>query len=154
MEHWGTLFSRTKDGKIAQNRSGEQACPGLVMLRIGRVIVCCTLFTTSDRPFRFRLRGVGCPFSPLWTREDVRVPWPHFSRKITPIQAKAVILATGGYGRTYLRSTNRHQHRKGCFHGLSGRRPLEDMEFVQFHRQAFLEEHSDYRREQEAKEDI
>ena len=57
-----------------------------------------------------------------------------FEGKIIPIQAKAVILATGGYGRIYLRSTNAVINTgSGCFLAYQAGVPLEDMEFVQFH---------------------
>jgi succinate dehydrogenase / fumarate reductase flavoprotein subunit len=57
-----------------------------------------------------------------------------FEGRIIPIQAKAVILATGGYGRTYLRSTNAVINTgSGCFLAYQAGVPLEDMEFVQFH---------------------
>jgi succinate dehydrogenase / fumarate reductase flavoprotein subunit len=57
-----------------------------------------------------------------------------FKGRIIPIRAKAVILATGGYGRIYLRSTNAVINTgSGCFLAYMAGVPLEDMEFVQFH---------------------
>jgi succinate dehydrogenase / fumarate reductase flavoprotein subunit len=57
-----------------------------------------------------------------------------FEGRIVPIQAKTVILATGGYGRIYLRSTNAVINTgSGCFLAYQAGVPLEDMEFVQFH---------------------
>ena len=57
-----------------------------------------------------------------------------FEGKIIPIRAKAVLLATGGYGRIYLRSTNAVINTgSGCCLAYQAGVPLEDMEFVQFH---------------------
>ena len=57
-----------------------------------------------------------------------------FEGRLIPIQAKAVILATGGYGRIYFRSTNAVINTgSGCFLAYQAGVPLEDMEFVQFH---------------------
>ena len=57
-----------------------------------------------------------------------------FEGEILPIQAKAVILATGGYGRIYLRSTNALINTgSGCYLAYQTGVPLKDMEFVQFH---------------------
>jgi succinate dehydrogenase / fumarate reductase flavoprotein subunit len=53
---------------------------------------------------------------------------------IVPIKAKVVILATGGYGRIYLRSTNAVINTgSGSYLAYQAGVPLEDMEFIQFH---------------------
>jgi succinate dehydrogenase / fumarate reductase flavoprotein subunit len=57
-----------------------------------------------------------------------------FKGKILPIHAKSIILATGGYGRIYLKSTNALINTgSGCFLAYQKGLPLKDMEFVQFH---------------------
>jgi succinate dehydrogenase / fumarate reductase flavoprotein subunit len=54
--------------------------------------------------------------------------------QIFPIKAKAVIFATGGYGRVYLRTTNAYiNHGSGIGIAYRAGVPLKDMEFVQFH---------------------
>ncbi|MCJ7484810.1 MAG: FAD-binding protein, partial [Candidatus Aminicenantes bacterium] len=54
--------------------------------------------------------------------------------EIIPLQVKAVIFATGGYGRIYQRSTNAYINLGGGI-GMAYKAgiPLKDMEFVQFH---------------------
>ncbi len=54
--------------------------------------------------------------------------------EIIPLRAKAVIFATGGYGRIYQRSTNAYINLGGGI-GMAYKAgiPLKDMEFVQFH---------------------
>jgi succinate dehydrogenase / fumarate reductase flavoprotein subunit len=54
--------------------------------------------------------------------------------KVFGIVAKAVILATGGFGRVYGRSTNALINTgDGCGLALRAGVPLKDMEFIQFH---------------------
>ena len=56
------------------------------------------------------------------------------SGQIESLQAKAVIIATGGAGRVYSRTTNAHQSTGyGIAMASWAGVPLEDMEFVQFH---------------------
>jgi succinate dehydrogenase / fumarate reductase flavoprotein subunit len=56
------------------------------------------------------------------------------SGEIFPVQARAVIFATGGYGRVYLRTTNAFiNHGSGIGIAYQAGIPLKDMEFVQFH---------------------
>lgn len=56
------------------------------------------------------------------------------SGEIFPIKAKAVIFATGGYGRVYLKTTNAYiNHGSGIGIAYRAGIPLKDMEFVQFH---------------------
>ena len=56
------------------------------------------------------------------------------SGEIFPVQARAVIFATGGYGRVYLKTTNAFiNHGSGIGIAYQAGVPLKDMEFVQFH---------------------
>ena len=51
-----------------------------------------------------------------------------------PVRARAVIFATGGYGRVYLRTTNAYiNHGSGIGMAYRAGVALKDMEFVQFH---------------------
>ena len=136
MEHWGTLFSRTKDGKIAQRPFGGAGFPRACYAadRTGHNL----LHTLYEQVI-----GLQIPVYEEWVALSlvvaegrcVGVLGLHFYEgKMIPIQVKAVILATGGYGRTYLRSTNAVINTgRGCFLAYQAGVPLEDMEFVQFH---------------------
>jgi succinate dehydrogenase / fumarate reductase flavoprotein subunit len=54
--------------------------------------------------------------------------------QILPIRARAVLFATGGYGRVYLRTTNAYiNHGSGIGIAYRAGVALKDMEFVQFH---------------------
>ncbi len=136
MEHWGTLFSRTEDGKIAQRPFGGAGFPRACYAadRTGHHL----LHTLYEQVI-----GLQIPVYEEWVAlllvvgegRCLGILGLHFFEgKMIPIQAKAVILATGGYGRTYLRSTNAVINTgRGCFLAYQAGVPLEDMEFVQFH---------------------
>jgi succinate dehydrogenase / fumarate reductase flavoprotein subunit len=136
MEHWGTLFSRTEDGKIAQRPFGGAGFPRACYAadRTGHNL----LHTLYEQVI-----GLQIPVYEEWYALSLIVEEGRcagilglhfFEGTIIPIQAKAVILATGGYGRIYLRSTNAVINTgSGCFLAYQTGVPLEDMEFVQFH---------------------
>ncbi len=136
MEHWGTLFSRTEDGKIAQRPFGGAGFPRAAYAadRTGHNLL---------HALYEQVIGLQIPVYEEWYAlslviEDGKcigiLAFHFFKGRIIPIQAKAVILATGGYGRIYLRSTNAVINTgSGCFLAYQAGIPLEDMEFVQFH---------------------
>ena len=136
MEHWGCPFSRTDEGKIAQRPFGGAGYPrtcyatdktGLYMLHTlwersvklniplyeDRVMV--DLVVEGDS-----CRGVIC--------------WNLKTGELEQFMAEAVIIATGGSGQIYGRSTNALIS-SGSALAASYRRgvPLKDMEFIQFH---------------------
>ncbi|MGB7574574.1 MAG: FAD-dependent oxidoreductase [Thermodesulfobacteriota bacterium] len=136
MEHWGTLFSRTEDGKIAQRPFGGAGFPR----------ACYAADRTGHNLLHTLYEQVICLQIPVYEEwyvlslvvEDGRcagvLALDFFEGRIVLIQAKAVILTTGGYGRIYLRSTNAVINTgSGCFLAYQAGVPLEDMEFVQFH---------------------
>jgi succinate dehydrogenase flavoprotein subunit len=136
MEHWGTLFSRTEDGKIAQRPFGGAGFPRACYAadRTGHHL----LHTLYGQVIALQI-----PVYEEWVALSLVVEEGRcvgvlglhfFEGKMVPIQAKAVILATGGYGRIYFRSTNAVINTgRGCFLAYQAGVPLEDMEFVQFH---------------------
>jgi succinate dehydrogenase / fumarate reductase flavoprotein subunit len=136
MEHWGTLFSRNEDGKIAQRPFGGAGFPRTCYAadRTGHNL----LHTLYEQAVGYQI-----PFYEEWYALSLVVDegrcagvlgFDLFKGKIVPIRAKAVVLATGGYGRIYLRSTNAVINTgSGCYLAYTAGVPLEDMEFVQFH---------------------
>jgi succinate dehydrogenase / fumarate reductase flavoprotein subunit len=136
MEHWGTLFSRTEDGKIAQRPFGGAGFPRAAYAadRTGHNLL---------HALYEQVTGLQIPVYEEWYAlslviEDGKcigiLALHFFEGRIIPIQAKAVILATGGYGRIYIRSTNAVINTgSGCFLAYQAGVSLEDMEFIQFH---------------------
>ncbi|MFQ6078321.1 MAG: FAD-dependent oxidoreductase [Thermodesulfobacteriota bacterium] len=136
MEHWGTLFSRTEDGKISQRPFGGADFPR----------TCYAADRTGHNLLHVlyeQLRGLRIRVYEEWHALSLVVDdgrcigilgFHLFEGRIIPIQAKAVLLTTGGYGRVYLRSTNAVINTgSGCHLAYRAGVPLEDMEFVQFH---------------------
>ncbi|MCE8424947.1 MAG: FAD-binding protein [Candidatus Methanoperedens sp.] len=136
MEQWGTLFSRTDDGRIAQRPFGGAGFPRTAYAqdRTGHAL----LHTMYEQA-----RRKGITFYEEWlvTRLAVNngrccgvVGYSIAKGQIEAFHAKVVIFATGGYGRIYRRSTNSIINTgSGCSVAYRCGAALEDMEFVQFH---------------------
>ena len=136
MENWGTLFSRTDDGKIAQRPFGGAGFPRTCYAgdRTGHNL----LHTLYEQVLRARVRIYNEWMVTRLTTDDNRctgfVALNLLDSELEAFRAKAVILATGGYGRIYQRSTNSVIN-TGFGISLAYRAgvPIQDMEFVQFH---------------------
>ncbi len=136
MEQWGTLFSRTDEGMIAQRPFGGAGYPRTAYAedRTGHAL----LHTMYEQALKN-----GIKFYEEWLvtrlvanngRCSGVIGYNIADGKIEGFQAKAVIFATGGYGRIYRRSTNSIINTGfGCAVAYRGGAALEDMEFVQFH---------------------
>jgi len=143
LEHWGLPFDRTADGKIAQRPFGghtrdygkgivRRAC--YAADRTGHMI----LQTLYQRAIRNRV-----DFFDEFQVVDICieggachgvVAYEIATGELHTFRAKAVIVATGGFGRMFRVTSNAYSftgdgqamvYRKGL--------PLEDMEFFQFH---------------------
>ncbi|MEA3497937.1 MAG: succinate dehydrogenase flavoprotein subunit [Campylobacterota bacterium] len=135
-EKMGAVFSRNEEGKIAQRPFGGQSSPracyakdrtGLTLLQ--------TIFEQAHRD--------GVDFKDEYyvsdlIYEDGKVngvfAYDLVDSKPMIFNARAVMFATGGYGRAFKINSNAHANTGDALsivarHGL----PLEDMEFVQFH---------------------
>jgi succinate dehydrogenase / fumarate reductase flavoprotein subunit len=132
----GTVFSRTADGRIAQRPFGGAGFPRTCYAadRTGRNLLH-TLYeqltaaevTYYDEFFVTSLvvEGEACRGCVALNLAD---------GGLHGFSAPAVILATGGYGRIFARSTNALINTgDGAALALSAGVPLEDLEFVQFH---------------------
>jgi len=135
-ESMGAAFSRNEDGTIAQRPFGGQSFPracfakdrtGLTLLQ--------TMFEQADRD--------GVEYWDEWyvadiiqENKNVYGVVAYNIRTLEPaiFNARAVMLATGGYARAFKINSNAHANTGDGLsiyarHGL----PLKDMEFVQFH---------------------
>jgi len=136
MEHMGAPFSRLPGGLIAQRPFGGAGVPrtcyaadrtGLVLLH--------TLYEQSLRR-KVKIRDEWLVTSLVVENGRCRgvVAYDIATGEVAPIKAKAVIFATGGYGRVYFRTTNAFiNHGSGIGIAYRASVPLKDMEFVQFH---------------------
>jgi succinate dehydrogenase / fumarate reductase flavoprotein subunit len=136
LEYFGVPFSRFPGGVIAQRPFGGAGFPRTCYAadRTGLVILH-TLFEQSIR------KDVKFYNEWLVTKLVVRegkcagvVIYDLATGQIMPVRARAVIFATGGYGRVYLKTTNAYiNHGSGIGIAYQAGVPLKDMEFVQFH---------------------
>ena len=137
LEQWGALFNRTEEGKISQRSFGghtyRRLChvgdrTGLEMIRTLQEKTLATdakvyMETTCTRLFKNdEGRVVGAL---AYTRESGR--FIHF-------KAKAVVMATGGWGRNYKVTSNSWEGTgDGAVLAYDAGAELVDMEMVQFH---------------------
>lgn len=143
LEHMGVPFSRTPEGKIAQRNFGghtrdygkrpvKRAC--YAADRTGRVVI----DTLYDQCLRHQVKFYSENYLLSLLFDGKRcggaVTYDLTSGDFHLLQARAVLLATGGCGRIYKTTSNGFAS-TGDGMGLALRSgiPLEDMEFVQFH---------------------
>jgi succinate dehydrogenase / fumarate reductase flavoprotein subunit len=136
LEHWGAVFSRTEDGRIAQRPFGAAGEPrtayaaditGHVLVQVLWEQVMKRDITLYEEWFAWKLveeagrcQGVIC--------------WDLLNGGLKTLGAKTVILATGGAGRLYTGTTNAYSCTgDGMALALRVGVPLKDMEMMQFH---------------------
>jgi succinate dehydrogenase / fumarate reductase flavoprotein subunit len=136
LEHMGVPFSRLENGRISQRpfggHSATRACHAAD--RTGHVI----LQTLYEHCLRKDVQFYSEFFMVALIKENGRVQgvaaWNLIRGGIHLFHAKAVLLATGGYGRAYKTTSNALSNTgDGMAVAYEAGVPLEDMEFVQFH---------------------
>jgi succinate dehydrogenase / fumarate reductase flavoprotein subunit len=136
LEHMGTVFSRLPDGRIAQRPFGGAGFPRTCYAadRTGH-----NLLHTLYQQLAARGVTVYEEFYVTALATDSRsctgcVALEMATGELHGLAAKAVMLATGGYGRVFARSTNAVINTgDGAALAYSAGVALEDVEFVQFH---------------------
>ncbi len=136
LEYLGVPFSRFPGGVIAQRPFGGAGFPRTCYAadRTGLVI----LHTLFEQSLRKKVRFYNEWLVTKLVVKDRKclgvVVFDLAKGQIMPVKARAVIFATGGYGRVYLRTTNAFiNHGSGIGIAYKAGVPLKDMEFVQFH---------------------
>ncbi|MBA1444100.1 MAG: succinate dehydrogenase flavoprotein subunit [Chromatiales bacterium] len=137
MEHWGCPFSRTDEGKIAQRPFGGASKPRACFSadKVGHVM----LHTLYEQGIRH-----GVNFLNEWQVLSLMHDGQRCqgvtaintqTGRVHTIQAKSVILATGGHGRIYWTRTSNALGNTGDGTAIAYRAglPIKDMEFIQFH---------------------
>lgn len=150
LETYGALFDRTPDGRISQRHFGGHTYPrlahvgdrtGLELLRTlqQRIVALQQADHAETGDYEARLRVFAeCTVTELLTDDDGAIAgafgyWRESGRLIV-FSAPAVVLATGGIGKSYQVTSNSWEY-TGDGHALALRAgaDLIDMEFVQFH---------------------
>ena len=138
LEHMGCVFSRTSEGKIAQRSFGGHSKPRACFSadRTGHAVLHALHEQTLKNAKSIRI------YSEWWMHsviiEDGRCKGLVVSDiktgEVEVIQAKAVLFATGGYGRVFKITSNAFAGTAdGAIAAFRAGIPLEDAEFVQFH---------------------
>jgi len=136
MENWGTLFSRTEDGMIAQRPFGGAAFPRTAFAqdRTGHHLLHTMYEQALNKGIKFYDEWIITRMVADKGRCCGVVGYNIGNGDLKGFQAKSVIFATGGYGRIYRHSTNSIINTGlGCAVAYRAGASLEDMEFVQFH---------------------
>ena len=135
-ERWGTAFSRTEDGTIAQRPFGGAGFARTCYAadRTGHNL----LHTTFEQAMKLGIVIYDEFFVTSIVRSEDRITGltaiDISTGEVHGFAAKAIILATGGFGRVYGHSTNALINTgDGCALALRVGVPLKDMEFIQFH---------------------
>ena len=143
LEHWGFPFNRTPDGKIDQRRFGghtrnhgeapvKRAC--FAADRTGHMILQTLYQQCIKRDVRFFNEFYVIDLLMVDGRAAGVIAYELATGELHVFQAKAVLFATGGYGKIFKITSNAHTltgdgmsvcYRRGI--------PLQDMEFFQFH---------------------
>jgi succinate dehydrogenase / fumarate reductase flavoprotein subunit len=136
LEHWGAVFSRTEDGRIAQRPFGAAGEPRTAYAAdiTGHVLI----HVLYEQVMKRDLQVYEEFFAWKLVEEDGRcqgvICWDILNGGVKTIGAKTVILATGGAGRLYTGTTNAYSVTgDGMAMALRVGVPLKDMEMMQFH---------------------
>jgi succinate dehydrogenase / fumarate reductase, flavoprotein subunit len=136
LEHWGAVFSRTEDGRIAQRPFGAAGAPRTAYAAdiTGHVLI----HVLYEQVMKRDLQVYEEFFAWKLVIDDDRcqgvIAWDLLNGGLKTIGAKTVILATGGAGRLYTGTTNAYACTgDGMAMALQAGVPLKDMEMMQFH---------------------
>jgi succinate dehydrogenase / fumarate reductase flavoprotein subunit len=136
LEHWGAVFSRTEDGRIAQRPFGAAGAPRTAYAAdiTGHVLV----HVLYEQVMKREIPAYEEYFAWKLVMNEDRcqgvIAWDLLNGGLKSIGAKTVILATGGAGRLYVGTTNAYSCTgDGMALALRVGVPLKDMEMMQFH---------------------
>jgi succinate dehydrogenase / fumarate reductase flavoprotein subunit len=136
LDAMGAIFSRTAEGWIAQRDFGGHTYPRTCYAsdKTGHIL----LQTMYEQLMKHRVRVYSeWHVLSLIIEDNICrgvVAYDMARGKIELIRAKAVLLATGGYGRAFRITSNAHANTgDGLALAYRAGVPLQDMEFVQFH---------------------
>ena len=136
LEHWGAIFSRTEDGRIAQRPFGAAGEPRTAYAAdiTGHVLV----HVLYEQVMKREIPAYEEWFAWKLVEDDGRcqgvIAWDILNGGLKTLGAKTVILATGGAGRLYTGTTNAYSCTgDGMAMAMRLGVPLKDMEMMQFH---------------------
>lgn len=138
MEHMGCVFSRTEDGRIAQREFGGHSRPRACYAadRTGHALLHALYEQVMKKANKIKIYSEWYVLS-LIIEDNVCkgvVTCDIKTGRLEVLRGKAVMFATGGYGRAFSITSNAFASTgDGIIAAYKAGIPLEDMEFVQFH---------------------
>ncbi len=136
MEAWGALFDRTGDGRILQRNFGGHRYPRLAHVgdRTGLELIRTLQDHSIHQGMDVHMEHTVVELLLDSGRVAGVFAYDRELGRFKVVQAKAVVLATGGIGRSFRTTSNSWEY-TGDGHSLAYRAGavLKDMEFVQFH---------------------
>lgn len=138
MEHMGCVFSRTEDGRIAQREFGGHSRPRACYAadRTGHALLHALYEQVMKKANKLKIYSEWYVLS-LIVEDNVCkgvVTYDIKTGRMEVLRGKAVMFATGGYGRAFSITSNAFASTgDGIIAAYRAGIPLEDMEFVQFH---------------------
>jgi succinate dehydrogenase / fumarate reductase flavoprotein subunit len=136
LEHWGAVFSRTEDGRIAQRPFGAAGAPRTAYAAdiTGHVLVQVLYEQVMKRDLKVYEEFFAWKLVVDDDRCQGVISWDLLDGGLKTIGAKTIILATGGAGRLYTGTTNAYSCTgDGMTMALREGVTLKDMEMMQFH---------------------
>ena len=136
LEHWGAVFSRREDGKLAQRPFGASGSPRTVYAAdiTGHVLIQVLYEQVVKREIKVYEEFFAWQLVENEGRCQGVISWDLMNGGLKTIGGKTVVLATGGIGRLYRATTNAYACTgDGMAMALKLGLPLKDMEFMQFH---------------------
>ena len=138
MDHMGCVFSRTEDGRIAQREFGGHSRPRACYAadRTGHALLHALYEQVMKKANKLKIYSEWYVLS-LIVEDNVCkgvVTYDIKTGRMEVLRGKAVMFATGGYGRAFSITSNAFASTgDGIIAAYRAGIPLEDMEFVQFH---------------------
>jgi succinate dehydrogenase flavoprotein subunit len=136
LEHWGAMFTRADDGKLAQRPFGAAGSPRTVFAAdiTGHVLIQVLYEQLVKRGIKVYEEYFAWKLIEDGGRCQGVVAWDLLRGGLKSLSGRSVILATGGIGRIYRITTNAYACTgDGAAMALRLGLPLKDMEFMQFH---------------------
>ena len=136
LEHWGAVFSRRDDGKLAQRPFGAAGSPRTVYAAdiTGHVLIQVLYEQLVKRDIKVYEEFFAWQLVLNDDRCQGVICWDLLNGGLKTLGGKTVVMATGGAGRQYRVTTNAYACTgDGMAMALHAGLPLKDMEFMQFH---------------------
>jgi succinate dehydrogenase / fumarate reductase flavoprotein subunit len=136
LEHWGAVFTRNDEGKLAQRPFGAAGSPRTVFAAdiTGHVLIQVLYEQLVKREIKVYEEFFAWKLAIDDDRCQGVICWDLMNGGLKVIAGKTTVLATGGVGRLYRATTNAYACTgDGMAMALRAGLPLKDIEFMQFH---------------------